>query len=220
MPSSKAASRELIESAPLSESLRALARAGDVRRYAKGTLLISEGERGDSLYIILSGRLRAFSVHELSEREITYGIYDPGEYVGEMSLDGGERSASVITLVPSVCSRIERATLQAHIAADPPFAFELLAKVIRRARAATVGFKQIALNDVYGRLKLLLESLAQVQADGARRVPELLTHREIAQRLGCGREMVSRLMKDLERGGYIRSDAHRIVVVRILPPRW
>ena len=220
MAISKPAPRSLIETAPLAEPLRALAREGEVRRYAKHTLLIQEGDHGDTLYLILAGRMRAFSSNENNEREITYGVYGPGEYLGEMSLDGGPRSASVIALEASICARIERPTLVAYIAAHPEFAFELLAKVIRRARAATLGLKQVALNDVYGRLKLLLESLAVLQADGSRVVAEALTHREMAQRLACGREMVSRVMKELERGGYVGARGGRICLLLSLPPRW
>ena len=220
MPTTKPAPRDLIDSAPISESLRLLARAGEVRRYAKGTVLISEGDKGDTLFIILAGQLRAFSVNEDNNREITYGVYDPGEYVGEMGLDGGARSASVTALQTTVCARIERPTLVAHIAKHPEFAFELISKVIRRARAATVGLKHVALNDVYGRLKLLLESLTATQPDGTRVIQPALTHRDMAQRLGCGREMVSRLMKDLERGGHVGVEARRWVVIKRLPPRW
>ena len=220
MATSKPAPRDLIETAPLANSLRALARAGEVRRYAKGTLLIQEGDRGDTLYIILAGRLRAFSSNEANEREITYGIYAPGEYVGEMGLDGGLRSASVLALEASICARIERPTLESYIAQHPEFAFELLAKVIRLARAATRGLKQVALNDVYGRLKLLLDELAVQQADGTRLVAKTPTHKDIAQRLGCGREMVSRVMKDLERGGYVQPAGKGLRVLSVLPPRW
>jgi CRP/FNR family transcriptional regulator, cyclic AMP receptor protein len=220
MATSKAAPSALIATAPLSEPLRALAHAGEVRRYAKGTLLIQEGDQGDTLYIILAGQLRAYSSLDTGEREITYGVYGPGEYVGEMGLDGGPRAANVIALQASVCARVERATLQAYIAAQPDFAFELLSKVIRRARAATMGLKQIALNDVYGRLKLLLESLATTRGDGSLCVPGPLTHRDIAQRLGCGREMVSRVMKELERGGYLEGAGVDLVMRRALPPRW
>jgi CRP/FNR family transcriptional regulator, cyclic AMP receptor protein len=220
MATSRAAPRDLIETADLPGSLRALARAGELRRYAKGTLLIEEGDRGDTLFIILAGRLRAFSRHPVNEREITYGVYGAGEYVGEMGLDGGPRSASVEALETCVCARIARPTLEAFIASTPAFAIELLSKVIRRARAATLGLKDIALNDVYGRVKSLLESMAVLQADGTRLVSERLTHRDIAQRLGCGREMVSRVMKDLERGGYVRIDAKAIRLLKELPVRW
>jgi CRP/FNR family cyclic AMP-dependent transcriptional regulator len=210
---------ELAHLPALSEALRALARRGEVRRYRKNTLLIEEGDQGDTLYLILAGRLRSYAIGDKG-REITYGIYGPGEYLGEMSLDGGPRSANVITLEASSCVVITRTTLQRHIAEHPEFAFELIAKVIRRARAATLSAKQLALNDVYGRLVLLLNSLAVAQADGTPVVGEKLTHQEMANRLGCSREMVSRLLKDLAAGGYVRSAEHRVWLLRPLPARW
>ena len=203
----------------MSAGLFALAERGEIRRYRKGTLLIQEGDQGDTIFIILSGRLRVFSVGE-NDREITYGVYGPGEYMGEMSLDGGLRSASVMTLEASQCAVVSRRTLERFIAERPDFAFELLAKVIRRARVATLNARHLALNDVYGRLKLLLGALAVLQADGTLRVADRLTHQEMANRLGCSREMVSRLMKDLERGGYVSVQDARLVLNKPLPQRW
>ena len=203
----------------LPEPLRPLARRGEVRHYRKGTLLIQEGDTGDTLYIILAGRLRVFGSGDRG-REITYGTYGPGEYLGEMSLDGGPRSASVIVLEPTTCAVVTRHTILQHIAEHPEFAFELLAKVIRRARVATLNAKQLALNDVYGRLVLLLNGLATAQPDGRRRIDERLTHQDMANRLGCSREMVSRLMKDLEGGGYVRVAGGFIELLRALPARW
>jgi len=203
----------------MSPALIELVSRGETRKYRKGMLLIQEGDHGDTLFIILSGRMRAFSSGE-NDREITYGVYGAGEYIGEMSLDGGPRSASVITVETTTCSVIARRTLERFIAERPEFAFELLAKVIRRARVATLNARQLALEDVYGRLKLLLTSLAVLQADGSLRVPERLTHQEMASRLGCSREMVSRLMKDLERGGYVAQQDSRYMLLRPLPQRW
>jgi CRP/FNR family cyclic AMP-dependent transcriptional regulator len=205
--------------AALSEALRALARRGEIRRYRKNTLLIEEGDHGDTLYLILAGRLRSYASGDKG-REITYGVYGPGEYLGEMSLDGGPRSANVITLEASTCAVITRTTLLQHIAEHPEFAFELIAKVIRRARAATLSAKQLALNDVYGRLVLLLDGLAAAQPDGTRLIEERLTHQELAHRLGCSREMVSRLMKDLELGGYLHTQPRQWQLLRPLPARW
>ena len=203
----------------LTGSLRVLAARGTLKRYRKGRLLIEEGADGDTLFVSLSGRVRAFGTDD-RDREITYGTYGAGEYLGEMSLDGGPRSASVVTLEACTCSVVTRQTLLQHIAEHPEFAMELLAKVIRRARVATLSAKQLALNDVYGRLVLLLNGLAQPLTDGNRVVEERLTHREMANRLGCSREMVSRLMKDLEAGRYLRVDDHRIVLLAALPMRW
>ncbi len=203
----------------LSEPLRALARRGEIRRYRSHTLLIEEGDHGDTLYLILAGRLRSYASGDKG-REITYGIYGPGDYLGEMSLDGGPRSANVVTLEPSTCAVVTRATLRQHIAEHPDFAFELIAKLIRRARAATLSAKQLALNDVYGRLVQLLNALAVTQPDGTRQIAERPTHLELAQRLGCSREMVSRLMKDLELGGYVEPRGALLRLCRPLPGRW
>ena len=192
---------------------------GPQRRYRKGMHLINEGEQGDTLFVILSGRVRAYSV-DLRDREITYGVYGPGETLGEMSLDGGPRSASVVALEPTCCALVTRETLLVHIASHPEFALELLAKVIARARMATLSARNMALLDVYGRVIQLLETLAVAQPDGTRLIEERLTHAEIASRVGCSREMVSRLMKDLEVGAYVRSEQRRLLLLRQLPSRW
>jgi len=198
----------------LPATLRSLALRGTARAYRRGTLLIEEGATGDSLYLILSGSLRVYGC-DARGREVTYGVYGPGEYVGEMSLDGGPRSASVICEQDTRCVLLTRATLLAQISAQPEFAFELLTKVIRRARAATLSTKQLALNDVYGRLKALIEDLADETGEIR------LTHQAMAQRLGCSREMVSKLVKDLEHGGYLERVANgRYRRLRNLPARW
>ena len=89
---------------------QALAALGSVRRFRKGSLLIQEGDVGDTLFIIQSGRLRVFSADD-RDREITLGVYGPGDYVGEMALDGGPRSATVEALEASVCSVVTRQVL-------------------------------------------------------------------------------------------------------------
>jgi CRP/FNR family cyclic AMP-dependent transcriptional regulator len=206
--------------AVLTEPLRLLAQRGELKRFRKGHRLIEEGERGDTIFIILAGRVRVFGSGERADREITYGTYGVGEYFGEISLDGGPRSASVEALEVCTCAIVTRQTLLQHIAERPEFALELLAKVIRRARAATLSAKQLALNDVYGRLVLLLNELAVPQTDGTRLISERLTHREMANRLGCSREMVSRLMKDLEVGAYLSHVRHGLQLTGTLPMRW
>lgn len=217
MPAADRTPASLLSTLP--EPLRLLAQRGALHRFAKGVRLVHEGEQGDTLFIILKGRLRAFGTGS-NGREITYGTYGAGEYLGEISLDGGPRSASVMSLEATVCAVVSRHTIHLHIAEHPEFAFELLAKVIRRARAATLTAKQMAVNDVYGRLVLLLNALAVPQLNGTRLIEERLTHLEMANRMGCSREMVSRLMKDLELGAYIAVAPKTITLLRPLPPRW
>ena len=206
--------------AALSAHVEALAARGAERRFRAGTLIIQEGERGDTLYIVRSGRLRAF-VADNSGKELTLGLYGPGEYVGEMSLDGGPRSASVEAAEPTTCAVITRDVLMTYIAEQPGFALELMARLIRRARLATENARSVALIDVYGRLTRLLDKLAAPpDAQGHRTVAERLTHQQIASHLACSREMVSRLLKDLETGGYVAMQERRLVLLKPLPARW
>ncbi len=200
-------------------SVRALAERGEVRRFRKGTILIHEGDTGDTVFIVLSGRVKVFST-DANDKEITFGTFGAGEYFGELALDGGARSASVITQQPCVCAVVTRATLLAFIAQHPEFALQLLAKVIHRLRMVTRDARNLAFIDVYGRLTGCLDQLATPQPDGTRLIAERITHQEIASRLGCSREMVSRILKDLEVGGYVRVTDHRIVLAGKLPQRW
>jgi CRP/FNR family transcriptional regulator, cyclic AMP receptor protein len=204
---------------PHAALLRELAAQGEERRYRKGTILIHELDVGTTLFIVLSGQVKVFST-DASDKEITFGVFGAGEYFGEMSLDGGPRSASVITTEPTVCALVSRTTLVAFIARQPEFALALLSKVIRRLRMATTSARNLAFVDVYGRLTGCLHALAKPQSDGTLRIEERITHQEIASRAGCSREMVSRILKDLENGGYIRVEQRRIVLVKKLPARW
>jgi CRP/FNR family cyclic AMP-dependent transcriptional regulator len=200
--------------------LQALAARGTLRSFRKGVLLIQEGDRGDTLYIVATGRLRAYAA-DPSGKEVTLGIYGPGEYVGEMALDGGPRSANVESLAQTTCAVVTRDSLMNFIAEQPSFALEMMARLIRRARLATESARSMALIDVYGRLARLLDQLAGPPApDGSRTIAERLTHREIASHLACSREMVSRLMKDLEVGGYVATRDKRLIIVKQLPARW
>lgn len=202
-------------------SMRALAARGVVRRYRRGTVLIVEGDRGDTLFIVLSGRVRVYSGgDDRRAREITYNLHGPGECVGEMSLDGGPRSASVITTEPTACAVVTRATLREQIGRDPDLALHLIARVIARARLATESARGLATLDVYGRLARQLEAMAVDDGSGVRRIPERTTHAMLASLVGASREMVTRLLKDLVQGGYVSVQDRRIALLRPLPPSW
>jgi CRP/FNR family cyclic AMP-dependent transcriptional regulator len=209
----------VVEYPALPTALLQLAQRGIQRRYRTRALLIEEGEQGGSVYIVLSGRLRAF-LSDSRGREITLSLHGPGEYVGEMSLDGGPRSASVEAVEPTVCAVVTRETLLQHIAEHPDFALALIVRLIKRARLATESARSMALLDVYSRLKRLLEDRSAPDPDGTRHIAERLTHQAIASEIGCSREMVSRLLKDLEQGGYVTVAQRQLVLLRELPARW
>jgi len=205
--------------AALRPGLRALALRGAIRSYPKNNVIIHEGESGDLLFVLLQGHVKVFST-DSDGREITYGNIQAGDYFGEMSLDGGPRSASVMTLEPCVCSAVTRSAVRDHLADEPEFALDLVAQVIGRARAATETARSMALLDVYGRVIRLLESHEGPASEGKPVVIRPITHQDIASRIGASREMVSRLLKDLEKGGYIKLGVKQITLLSKLPQRW
>lgn len=196
-----------------------LAKRGTVRTYPRNTILVNEGERADSLFVILEGRVKVY-VAEPSGREMVLGFLGAGEYFGEMALDGRPRSASVMTVEPTTCSVVTHALLREAIAADPDVAMNLIAKLIERARTATESVKNLALMDVYGRVARLLLSLAVEQPDGTAVVPQRMTQQDIADRVGASRDMVSRIFKDLTTGGYVAVNDRTITILRKPPARW
>jgi len=201
------------------ELLRDIARRGGVKRYPANAILINEGDTSDTLYILLEGRVKVYSTSE-DGKEIVIVTHGKGEYVGELSLDGGVRSASVMTLEPTTCSVVSGASLRDFIAAHPDFASHLILRLIRSVRQATESVKSLALEDVYARVVRLLSELSDPAADGTRVLRERLTQQGIADRVGASREMISRIFKDLTTGGYLAQAEGRIVIVKKLPLAW
>ncbi|MET0382653.1 MAG: Crp/Fnr family transcriptional regulator [Burkholderiaceae bacterium] len=203
----------------LPEMLRPLAERSEIRRFRKGTLVLDEGDRGDSLYIVLAGALRAFTDSD-SGRHLTFGLYGPGDYLGEMGLDGGARMASVEALTDTTCALVERATLLQYIGERPAFALELISKVIQRARVAKLTASQYAMNDAYLRLKRWLDAVAQAQFDGTRLVRESIKEVDLPLRLGCSQEMADSILRDLEHAAIISMEEGRLRILRELPSHW
>lgn len=199
--------------------VREIAQRGRIRSFAKNTVVINEGDQGDSIFVILSGRVKVY-VSDTEGREMVLDLYGPGEYVGEMSLDGQPRSASVITLEPTQCSVVTRDSLREAISNNPDVALSLITRLIDRARIATDSVKNLALMDVYGRVAHLLLGLAKPQPDGSMVVQERMTQQDIAERVGASRDMISRIFKDLTVGGYVSVTDRVITLHRKPPQRW
>ena len=111
------------------------------------------------------------------------------------------------------------ANLRQFVAAQPDFAMHLIHKLIWRVRQATDSVKSLALQDVYGRVVRLLQELSEPQGT-ERVVRERLTQQDIAERVGSSREMVSRIFKDLTKGGYVAVASGRIQILRRPPAAW
>ncbi|HET7728557.1 MAG TPA: cyclic nucleotide-binding domain-containing protein [Usitatibacter sp.] len=197
---------------------RQLASLGRARAYPKNTVFITEGDSSDSVFVILSGRVKVF-ISDSEGHEMILDTQGPGEYVGEMALDGKPRSASVMTLEPSTFSVIGREPVREHIRSNPDFALDMISRIIDRARIATSSVKDLALLDVYGRVARLLLNMA-VEQNGKLTIPEKLTQQEIAERVGASRDMVSRIFRDLTAGGYITVENRFITINKKPPARW
>ena len=195
--------------------LAALAARGNSRSFRAQSILLNEGDAGGSLYIVLSGRLRAYA-SSAEGRDVVLSEHGPGEYVGELSLDGTSRSASVKAVEATTCCVVQAAQLPAFLAEHPEFALHLTQKLTRMVRRLTEQVKSLALQDVYGRMVRLFTELSE-QVGDERIVREKLTQQDIADRVGSSREMVNRVMKDLTTGGYVVVRDGRHVILRKLP---
>jgi CRP/FNR family cyclic AMP-dependent transcriptional regulator len=200
------------------EEIAALADAAVVRSFPKNTIVVTEGERSDSLYVILSGRVKVF-VSDEQGKELVLNVEGPGEYFGELALDEGPRTASVSTLEPCKLAMIANDALRGFLASHPDAALRLMRGLIGRIRHMTESIKDLALLDVYGRVAKLLLELAR-EVEGRLIVDQRLTHQQVADRVSASREMVSRIFKDLATGGYIAVEDGRIVIKRRPPRAW
>jgi len=201
--------------APLIEQIAAVA---SVRTFGKHAIVVSEGDETDSLYVMLAGRAKVF-VSDENGREVQLNQVGPGEYFGEVTLDGGPRSASVMALEECRCAVVKRSELTAFLERNPDFALHLMRKLAHRVRVLTENVRSLALMDVYGRVARLLLDLAE-ESGGRLVISESLTHRDIASRVGASREMISRIFSDLTDGGYVRKEDGQLIIVRKPPPHW
>jgi len=203
----------------LSEAeVNAIARRAVTRAFPKNTIVVSEGDRTDTLHIVVSGRVKIY-VSDEKGKEIVLNFAGPGEYFGELVLDEGPRAASVMTLEPSRFLIVPKEDLREFVAHSPDFALHLIRKLIRRVRVLTHDIKSLALMDVYGRVARMLLDLA-VERDGALVIEERPTQQEMANRVGASREMVNKILGDLASGGYIAVERDRITIARALPRAW
>ena len=198
--------------------VKELASLGRVRSYPKNTVFITEGDSSDSVFVILAGKVKVF-VSDSEGHEMILDTQGPGEYVGEMALDGNPRSASVMTTEPTMFSVVSREPIKEAIRRKPDFALDMISKIIDRARLATNSVKDLALLDVYGRVARLLLNMA-VEVNGKLEIPDKLTQQEIAERVGASRDMVSRIFRDLTAGGYITVESRHITINKKPPARW
>lgn len=190
-----------------------------VRRFKKNTVVILDGDESDSLYLILKGKVKIFLTDEAG-KEVILNYQTEGEYFGEMALlDDQPRSASVVTMEPSEFAVLPKTQFLQCISKHPEIAMGIIQHLSSRMRTLTEKVKSLALLDVYGRVKQTLLDLSDYQ-DGQRVVTERMTQQELANMIGASREMVTRILKDLTKGGYIEMENKKIIIKGKMPPAW
>ena len=200
------------------DKLRALAAKAVTRSVLKNVVVITEGEFTRSLYMIVSGKVKVYLTDE-SGKELVLDVKGPGEYFGEMVLDEGPRSASVMTIEPCQFAVITMAEFRAALLEHPEIALQVITNLIRMTRGLNENVRSLALLDVYGRVARMLLDLA-VEQGGHQVVQEKLTQQEMANKVGTSREVINRILRDLTTGGYIKIEDKKITIIKRLPSKY
>lgn len=201
------------------QELAQISQHATTRTYPKNTVIITEGDPAEMLYIIIKGKVKIL-LNDETGKEVIINCQGPGEYFGELALiDEAQRSASVMTTETSTFSVISKYSFQELLAKNPNIALSLIRDLTHRVRVLTDNVKSLALLDVYGRVAKTLLNMA-TEHDGKLLIEDKLTQQDIANRVGASREMVSRILKDLTAGGYISMEQKHIVINERLPKHY
>ena len=197
----------------LSESeLEKLSKVSGRRRVERGAFVVRSAEHTDSLYILLTGRAKVTNTDE-EGREIILAWLGPGESFGEMGLiDGSPRSANVVASEACELLVLSKEAFQRCLQDNFPVAQKLMQILVRRLREADRKIESLALLDVYGRVARLLLDLS-VEEEGRRIVKKKISKQDMARMIGASREMVSKVMRDLELSGYIATENDLVVIL-------
>lgn len=188
---------------------------------AKGGYVFQEGDHVASIYLLLAGRVQSF-VADRQGRKFVLMFGNAGELMGEVSyLDGGPAAWSVQAEEDCRLLQFRRADLiRAFGTADglPSEAVrnKILMRLAALVRRMSTSAKNLALLDVYGRIRLLFNDYL-VEENGQLQLEKVFTQQEIADQIGSSREMVARILKELVFGHYIRMENRRIVLLKMLP---
>src|SRR3970282_2181132 len=186
------------------DQLRMLATVVSRKSVSRSPTVMAGGDPTDTLYIVLSGRLKVM-MSDAEGKEVILTILGPGEFFGEMGLiDDEPRSASVVAIEACELLYISKRDFKKSLAETCEMAMAVRRGLVRRLREADRKIGSLALLDVYGRVARLLLDMSE-DVNGQKMVTKRLPKQDIAKMIGASREMVSRVMKDLQLGGYIET---------------
>jgi CRP-like cAMP-binding protein len=211
---------KILERVPLfsglsSDSLENLLSATSRKVYPKDTVIVEENEVGETLFMILTGKVKVTNIGP-DGKEVILSVLSQGEFFGEMALlDEEPRSANVVSMEKTEMMLLRRKEFMSLLETSQEILSKLLAVLSGRLRHANQQIRSLALLDVLGRIaRLLLESAhkeGRKLLDGSI-VFRRPTHQEIASMVGTSRETVSRMIGDLSRDGYIKISGKDIII--------
>lgn len=182
-----------------------IARMAGVRKVPRNTTLVRVGDKTDALYVLVSGSAKMLN-RDVEGREVILTLLGAGECFGEMSLiDGSPRSADVVSCEPCELLVIAKSDFAHALSENVDLCLNIMKSLADRLREANRKIESLALLDVYGRVAKLLLDFSELE-DGRRVIRRKVSKQDMAKMVGASREMVSRVMKDLESRGYVRSE--------------
>ena len=213
---------ELIRRVPLFSMLTStqaafVAEAVVKRRFKRGEPIVEQGKKSNALTILLTGRARVISTDSRG-REVILATLKTGDHVGEMSLiDDEPHSASVFAEVQTDVLILGHLAFARCLPDSGSMAYALLQELVQRLRQADRKIESLALMDVYGRVAQALLEFADQSDEGHSVIRTKVSRQDLAKLVGASREMVSRVMKDLEERGFIqtREDGSLLVKQRL-----
>jgi CRP-like cAMP-binding protein len=175
------------------------------QRFRRGDLIVESGKKSNALFIILNGRAHVVAADGRGKEAILANLKQ-GDYIGEMSLiDNQPHSASVRAEVQTDVLVLGRTQFARILPENAAMTYAIMRVLVQRLRHADRKIESLALMDVYGRVAGALLELADVDTNGVTFIKDKVSRQNIAKAVGASREMVSRVMKDLEEKGYIEN---------------
>lgn len=185
------------------------------RRYPTKSVIIHEGDTPDVLYYIVDGSVTVLKEDD-DGREIVLAYLNPGDFFGEIGLflPGSGRSAWVRARTACELGEISYARFRQLAEQDPQILFHLASQMALRLRDTSRKVGHLAFMDVTGRVaRALLDLCGQPDAmthpDG---MQIRVTRQELGRIVGCSREMVGRVLKNMEESRLISVKGKTIVV--------
>ena len=184
------------------------------RRFKRGEVIVEQGKKSNALFILLNGRARVVTADSRG-REVILATLQPGDHIGEMSLiDNEPHSATVRAEVQTDLLMLGRIEFARCLPENSSMAYAVMRGLVQRLRHADRKIESLALMDVYGRVARALLEFATETGDGEMLIREKISRQDIAKMVGASREMVSRVMKDLEERGFIQTQENGSIVVK------